>query len=80
MRTFTLYSRRGCHLCDEMLGAVEALQTTESFSCKVVDIDSENENELVLRYGDRVPVLVDSAGTEICAIRFDKAAFMLGLG
>jgi hypothetical protein len=78
VRTFTLYSRRGCHLCDEMLGAVEALQTTESFSWKVVDIDSENE--LVLRYGDRVPVLVDSAGTEICAIRFDKAAFMLGLG
>ncbi len=78
MRTFTLYSRRGCHLCDDMLGALEALRTTATFSWKVVDVD--RESELVLRYGDRVPVLVDSAGQEICSVRFDKAAFMLGLG
>lgn len=77
MKMFTLYSRRGCHLCDEMRHALEEVRNAAKFSLQVVDIDKENE--LVRRYGDRVPVLADSSGREICAVRFDEAAFMRGM-
>ena len=61
-----------------MRHAVEEARAIECFSWSLVDVD--RDNELVRRYGDRVPVLVDSAGLEICAVRFDKAAFMRCLG
>lgn len=47
----TLFIREGCHLCDE---ALELLQEC-SLSATCVDID--DDLELQLRYGLRIPVL-----------------------
>jgi thioredoxin reductase (NADPH) len=59
----TLYSRQGCHLCDEMITGLQALQARFSFELSIVDID--RDPELADRYGTEVPVLAH-AGRELC--------------
>lgn len=56
MTHFTLYSRSYCHLCDDMLAALQALQPEFSFDVDVVDIDEDPT--LVAVYDELVPVLV----------------------
>lgn len=67
----TLYSRKGCHLCDEMALELRALKRAHSFVFDVVDVDASPE--LVGRYGDRVPVLAYGA-SELCHGRIQRAA------
>ncbi len=67
--TLTLYTRSGCHLCEEMMQAVAQLQPHYQFSLNVVDIDADSY--LQLRYGDRVPVLA-VAEQELCHYHFNK--------
>lgn len=52
----TLYSRAYCHLCHEMLGALEALHAELQFDLEVVDVDSDPALER--RWGENVPVLM----------------------
>jgi glutaredoxin len=61
----TLYTRLGCHLCDEMKEQLEIFQQQYGFSLNIVDIDADNDNYLRLRYGERVPVLA-GGDQEIC--------------
>lgn len=49
----TLYERDGCHLCEEARVLLDATLTPDGYAR--VDIDADDE--LVLRYGFRVPVL-----------------------
>ncbi len=63
-----LYSRAGCHLCDDMLDDIELACRGTSLSLTVVDIDSSPE--LVRLYGERVPVLHDGT-RELCAVRLE---------
>jgi len=63
IRTLTLYTRNGCHLCDDMERALTVLQQQYNFSLNVVDID--RDSYLQFRYDERVPVLADGE-TEIC--------------
>jgi glutaredoxin len=51
----TLYTRVGCHLCEEAERVVRAEQDASGFSLELVDID--RDPELARRYGVRVPVL-----------------------
>jgi len=53
---FTLYSRSYCHLCDDMLLALQALQADFSFTIKVIDVDADPA--LVAVYDELVPVLI----------------------
>ncbi|HEY6722021.1 MAG TPA: glutaredoxin family protein, partial [Burkholderiales bacterium] len=55
-RRLVLYSRSGCHLCDEMILALR-LQLGPDFPVVIVDVDSDPALEL--RYGERVPLLMD---------------------
>jgi glutaredoxin-like protein DUF836 len=48
-----LYERAGCHLCDEARQALDAVIGPDRY--ERVDIDTSDE--LVVRYGFRVPVL-----------------------
>lgn len=64
----TLYSRRGCHLCKDMIGQLQELRAFHDFSFTIVDVD-ENDS-LARRYGDHVPVLAH-AEREICRHRLD---------
>jgi glutaredoxin len=61
--TLTVLSREYCHLCHEMIAALQALQGRFSFEVEVVDVDSRPELEE--RWGDKVPVLLDGE-RELC--------------
>lgn len=52
----TLLSRSYCHLCHEMLAAIETLKAEFEFVVDVVEVD--NDATLEARYGDEVPVLL----------------------
>jgi len=60
MSEFTLYQRDDCHLCDQ---ALEVLAQAEfpDFSSVWIDEDEALEE----RYGQRVPVLWRTDGTEL---------------
>lgn len=70
---FTLYSRSYCHLCDDMLAALDALQSDAlRFTVEVIDVDADDA--LVARFDELVPVLYgDPAGPELCHYFLDEA-------
>ena len=51
----TLLSRPGCHLCEEMRREVDALLAGQPHEWEVIDVDTDPD--LLLRYGDSIPVL-----------------------
>jgi hypothetical protein len=62
-----LYSRNYCHLCHDMLVALEALRGEPGmadFEIDVLDVDADPELEA--KYDELVPVLADAEGQELC--------------
>jgi glutaredoxin len=55
MNTVTLFTRVGCHLCEEAERVLEGERAATPFRLELVDID--RDPELVRRYGVRVPVV-----------------------
>jgi glutaredoxin len=55
MNEITLYTRVGCHLCEEAERVLREEQAVAGFGLELVDID--RDPELVRRYGVRVPVV-----------------------
>lgn len=72
MATLRLFSRRDCHLCDAMELELERLRNELRIDWQKIDVDTDPV--LVSRYGERVPVLSDDRGTEICHYRLDESA------
>ena len=68
----TLYGRAYCHLCEDMLHALEGLQQELRFTVETVDVDADPVLER--RYGERVPVLVGPDEQEICHYFLDLTA------
>ncbi|HTM59545.1 MAG TPA: glutaredoxin family protein [Burkholderiales bacterium] len=66
-----LFGRAGCHLCEQMARLLRA------FGVLFEEIDVDTDESLRVRYGDRVPVLTDSAGKELCHGRLDPAVLHL---
>ena len=60
MIQFTLYSRAYCHLCDQMLEALQAFPAAHALSIEVVDVDADPA--LVEQYDELVPVLTGRIG------------------
>jgi glutaredoxin len=54
-REVVLYTRQGCHLCDDALEVLERVRQRHPFSLRVVDIDGDPE--LVRQHGEWVPVV-----------------------
>jgi glutaredoxin len=71
-----LYGRRECHLCAEMLDALERYAN----AVEVEEIDVDVDPGLVRRFGADVPVLTDDEGNEICRHFLDAAALERHLG
>ena len=67
----TLYGRTYCHLCDDMLLGLQALQSEFAFEIAVVDVDGEEGLEA--RFGEWVPVLMHG-DRELCHYHLDRAA------
>ena len=65
----TLYGRAYCHLCDDMIAALVALQAELAFTFDVVDVDADPALEAC--YDERVPVLCCD-GVEICHHFLDR--------
>ena len=53
--TLTLYSRPGCHLCDDARAALERLRARAPFTLREVNI--ETDDSLHSRYLERIPVV-----------------------
>ena len=68
-RELTVYVRRGCHLCTDMLQALARLQPVLGFEITVLDVD--DDPALATRYGDRVPVLL-AGDKELCCHFLDE--------
>ena len=56
MRRLTLYSKPGCHLCDEMKHVIDAVAARVPLSLEIVDISQDPA--LLDRYGVDIPVLL----------------------
>jgi len=73
----TLYTRTGCHLCEDMEQVLRELATEYEFVFDSVTID--NNPELERSYGAKVPVLA-RGDVEICHYHLDRVALMAALG
>ena len=67
----TVYTRRGCHLCSEMVQALECLRPELDF--QLLDVDIDSDPELRSRYDTRVPVLT-AGKVEICYYFLEETA------
>ena len=56
MTRLTIYSRPGCHLCDEMKEVVNRVSASVPLSLEEVDISGDAELERL--YGVEIPVLM----------------------
>jgi thioredoxin reductase (NADPH) len=66
-----LYSREYCHLCHDMLAALEPLQGEFRFELEVIDVDSDTELERC--FNELVPLLMHGQ-TELARWRLDVDA------
>lgn len=71
----TVYSRRGCHLCEDLLGELEPLLRGRA-RIDVLDIDLDEG--LRERYHTRVPV-VAADDQELCHYHLDRPAVLAWL-
>jgi hypothetical protein len=72
VREFVVYSRRGCHLCEELLEQLEPLCRGRA---TIVVNDVDTKPEWAESYGELVPVRL-SAGSKICHYHLDRAAVL----
>ena len=54
----TLYSRPGCHLCDEMKDVVRRVIGSTEIPVAIEEIDISTDPDLEARYGVEIPVLL----------------------
>jgi hypothetical protein len=83
LHRFILYSRSYCHLCDDMLHALQAMPQAASLPVEVIDVDADDD--LLRAYDELVPVLIgvrpDGASRELCHYFLDQqavSAFLAG--
>lgn len=76
MVAVTLYTRVGCHLCDDVKDTLERVRRDRDFALSVVDVDTDPA--LVALYGNEVPV-VSVAGRKAFKSRVDEGAFRAAL-
>lgn len=50
-----MYTKPGCHLCEEAMAALQRLRSRQPYALELVDITADPE--LISRYGARIPVL-----------------------
>ena len=58
MIVLTLYSRPGCHLCDDMKALVRRVARATAPGVTIDEIDISGDPDLESRYGLEIPVLL----------------------
>jgi glutaredoxin len=56
MKTVTIYSRTGCHLCEVAINQIESVKSKITFDLEIKLIDDNPELEKA--YGEQVPVIL----------------------
>jgi glutaredoxin len=73
MITLTLYSRPGCHLCDEMKAIVQRVTQSAPHPITIEEIDISTDSDLEARFGLEIPVLLID-GRKIAKYRVTEEA------
>jgi uncharacterized membrane protein len=76
MFTVTLYTRKGCHLCEQARADLDSLQ--ENYPHQLVEIDIESDPALLKKYLVEIPVI--EVGPYVLKSPFDKQKLMMTLG
>ena len=69
-----IYSRPGCHLCDEAKAAILSAGCTDQFTLEEVNIESDDE--LLKKYKYDIPVITVD-GEEVFRHRVDPQQFKI---
>ena len=69
-----VYSRPGCHLCDEAKAAIEKSNCSDHYTLEEVNIESDNE--LLKKYQHDIPVITID-GVEAFKHRVDPEQFRI---
>ncbi len=70
MPLWTVYTRSGCGLCEELIQEL-ALELGPAEASRVTVVDIAGDEELERKYGRRIPVLL-ADGEFVCGYRLDK--------
>jgi glutaredoxin len=76
MQEVIIYSRPGCHLCDEAKRAIQNAGCSDLFTLEEVNIESDSE--LLRKYQYDIPVVL-IAGVEFCRHRVNVQQFKKAL-
>lgn len=70
----TIYSKPGCHLCDEMKALVHRViaQHSQRADISIDEVDISRDAELLDRYGIEIPVLLID-GKKVAKYRVSEA-------
>ncbi|MBB3140243.1 glutaredoxin family protein [Halomonas organivorans] len=62
MIRLTLYTTLGCHLCEQLEAWLSVLASVEH---RLEKVEISEDDRLLERFGERIPVLVDADGDEL---------------
>ena len=77
MRRVTLYTRKGCHLCDQAREAILELRRS-GHPLELREVDIESDPELELDYRERIPVVAVN-GEVVSELHLDERALLARL-
>jgi glutaredoxin len=77
MADVVVYSRPGCHLCEEALAQIIALHE-QGYRFNLHEVDIESNDLLLRRHLERIPV-VEVDGAEVSELILDRAALVARL-
>ena len=72
MRQVVVYSRPGCHLCEEAVDALVAMHG-DGYRFELLEVDIESEDSLLRRMLEKIPV-VEVDGEIVSELVFDETA------
>jgi len=68
----TLYTRPGCHLCDEMKAVIARVRGRMALPATLEEVDISGDAQLEARYGTEIPVLIVD-GTKVAKYRISDS-------
>ena len=72
MNQVVVYSRPGCHLCEQAVESLVALRG-EGYRFELLEVDIESEDSLLRRMLERIPV-VEVEGQVVSELLLDESA------
>lgn len=77
MADVVVYSRPGCHLCEEAVAQIVTLHE-QGYRFNLHEVDIESSDLLLRRHLERIPV-VEVDGVEVSELILDRAALVARL-